>query len=104
MDIALIIAADEPAIFYRSIKAAELDLEATDVENGVYRAAYGPNGELYDINSQSDTVLITRAEEPNRPLELRRILLDFLAAMHIDLDQYAELQDLLKKCEPYAEG
>jgi len=105
VNVALIIAADEPAVFYKSIEAAELDLEAIDVEDRVYTAAFGPDGEPYHIQSQGDAVIITRAtDEPNQPQELRRVILDFLAAMHIDVDEHAELHDLLKKCEPYDEG
>lgn len=105
MDVALIVAADEPAAFYKSVAAAEADLEAIDVEEGVYTAAFGPRGEPYHIRSQGDAVIITRAtDEPNQPQALRRILLDFLAAMHIEVDDQAELHDLLEKCEPYSEG
>lgn len=105
VDVALIIAADEPAVFYKSVKAAEVDIEAIDVEDGVYTAAFGPSGEPYNIKSQGGAVVITRVtDEPNQPQELRRILLDFLAAMHIEVDDQAGLHDLLKKCEPYVEG
>ena len=47
---ALFVAADEPLLVFPSVAAAERYLEAIDVENGVYPAAYGPNGELYRIN------------------------------------------------------
>lgn len=43
--IRLIVAADEPALFYTSVSQAEMDLEAIDVRAGVYPVGYGPNGE-----------------------------------------------------------
>jgi hypothetical protein len=43
---ALFVAADEPLLIFPSIIAAERWLEAIDVENGVYPAAFGPNGSL----------------------------------------------------------
>jgi hypothetical protein len=49
---ALFVAADEPLLVYPSVGAAERDLEAIDVENGVYTAAYGPNGEPYRIRNE----------------------------------------------------
>ena len=39
MPIALIVKADEPALFFSSIRNAENYLEAIDVENKVYPAA-----------------------------------------------------------------
>jgi len=57
--IELIIAADEPALFFSSIKSAEGYLEATDVEDGIYTAAFGPNGESYQINAKENRVVIT---------------------------------------------
>lgn len=105
VNIALIIAADEPAIFYKSIKAAELDLEPVDVRAGVYRAAFGPDGELYDIGLKDDTVIITRAlDRSNETQNLRKVLVEFLTAMKTDVDEHAGLAELLEQCERYAEG
>ena len=41
----LFVAADEPLLVFPSVSVAESHLEAIDVENGVYPAAFGPNGE-----------------------------------------------------------
>lgn len=40
--IELVVAADEPALFYSSVQQAEMDLEVVDVRNGVYPGAFGP--------------------------------------------------------------
>src|SRR4051812_27052304 len=66
---ALFVAADEPLLVFPSVAAAERFLEATDVENGVYPAAYGPNGEPYRVASLGSRVIIERTGEPNRPAE-----------------------------------
>ena len=104
MSIALIIAADEPAVFYNNIESAELDLEAIDVERGVYTAAFGPRGEKYDIASTGGRVRIARQPSMDEsPEDLKKVLLEFLSAMNIDVDDKARLSYLLDKCEPYVE-
>jgi hypothetical protein len=77
---ALFVAADEPLLVFPSTPAAERYLEATDVENGVYPAAYGPNGEPYRIDSKDGCVIIEPTGEPNRPAELSLLLSKYLEA------------------------
>lgn len=77
---ALFVAADEPLLVFPSIPAAEQYLEAIDVENGVYPAAYGPNGEPYGIDSKDSCVIIEPTGEPNRPAELSLLLSRYLEA------------------------
>ena len=92
---ALFVAADEPLLVYPSTTAAERDLEAIDVENNVYSAAYGPNGEPYRIESQGNRVIVEPADEPNRPDELQALLLRYLRAIGRVPDVTASLDDLV---------
>ena len=92
---ALFVAADEPLLVYPSVAAAERDLEAIDVENGVYPVAYGPNGEPFRIESQGTRVIIELTGEPNRPDELRLLLLRYLEAIGRTPDATATFNDLV---------
>lgn len=92
---ALFVAADEPLLVYPSVAAAERHLEASDVENGVYSAAYGPNGEPYRIASESNSVIIDSTGEPSRPDELRLLLLRYLEATDRAPDANAIFEDLV---------
>lgn len=53
-------------------------LEATDVRNGVYPVAFGPNGELYRITSRRNRVIVEPTHEADRPEDLRGLLLLYL--------------------------
>jgi hypothetical protein len=77
-DGALFVAADEPLLVFPSVRAAERYIEAVDVENGVYRAAYGRNGEPYRVGSARKGVIIEPTGEPSRPEDLRVLLLKYL--------------------------
>jgi hypothetical protein len=100
----LIIAADEPALFYNSIQRAESDLEAIDVENGVYTAAYGPNGERYRIESEENLVrILLDVSEPADPQALRELVMRFLNAVKVPSEQGESLRELLQKCAPFTE-
>jgi hypothetical protein len=90
----LFVAADEPLLIYPSVAAAERDLEAIDVEDGVYPVAYGPNGEPFRIRSEGNRVIIEPTGEPNRPDELRRLLVRYLEATGCAPDATATLDDL----------
>ena len=92
---ALFVAADEPLLVYPSAAAAERNLEAIDVEDGVYPAAYGPNGEPYRIGSERNRVIIERTGEPNRPDELRVLLCRYLEAIGRPPDAGATFDDLV---------
>jgi hypothetical protein len=92
---ALFVAADEPLLIYPSVAEAECDLEAIDVEDGVYSAAYGPNGEPYRIGSEGDRVIIEPTGEPNKPDEFRALLLRYLEAIGRAPEVSASLDDLV---------
>ena len=92
---ALFVAADEPLLVYPSVAAAERHLEATDVENGVYPAAYGPNGEPYRIGSEGNRVIIEATGEPSTPDKLSLLLLRYLEATDRVPDPEATFDDLV---------
>lgn len=73
--VGLIVAADEPALYFSSIAAAEDYLEAIDVVGGVYGGAYGPGGEVYDIGVRNGRAVIRLNGEGSRPDALRALLL-----------------------------
>jgi hypothetical protein len=75
--IALIVAADEPALFVSSIEWAEQALEAIDVEDGVYTAAFGPGGEVYDIETEGTSVRFRLWGNPRATGEADMLLLSF---------------------------
>lgn len=72
--IQLIVAADEPALLFSSVKAAEGYLEAVDVRNGVYTAAYGPAGEPFSITAVGDHVVIRQSTDEPLPNQLVQLL------------------------------
>jgi hypothetical protein len=72
--IALIVAADEPALFVSSIERAEQALEAIDVEDGVYTAAFGPGGEVYDIETDGASVRFRLWGSPRSTAEAEDVI------------------------------
>lgn len=92
---ALFVAADEPLLIYPSVIAAERHLEAIDVADGIYPAAYGPKGETFRIGSEGRRVIIEPTGEPNRPDDLRPLLLRYLEATGRAPDATATFDDLV---------
>ena len=58
--IKLIVAADEPALFFASIGAAEGYLEWIDVRDGIYPIAYDPDGNVYRLREDGRNVFVER--------------------------------------------
>jgi hypothetical protein len=94
-DAALFVSADEPLLVFPSTTAAEQYLEAIDVENGVYPAAYGPHGEPYRVRTLARQVVIEPTGEPEKPEELRSLLLSYLAGRGFAADATASLEALV---------
>ena len=94
---ALFVAADEPLLIYPSKTAGERDLEAIDVVNGVYPAAYGPNGEPYEVGCDGDQVIIERTVGSNRPDELKELLLRYFEARGDSAEATASLENLVAR-------
>lgn len=96
----LIVEADEPALFFSSIATAEKYLEAIDVANGVYKAAFGPKGEPFQIKSDGNRVLISVCiGELPQTTELRAVLARFFAAIGKSISHDESLESLIRKCE-----
>ncbi|ANC52532.1 hypothetical protein A4249_01845 [Brevundimonas sp. GW460-12-10-14-LB2] len=73
----LLVAADEPALLYPSVDAAERDLEVIDVEDGVYPYAIDFDGYLYDIKTDGafKTLIIRKRPLVRNESLLRKLLL-----------------------------
>jgi hypothetical protein len=102
--IELIIAADEPALFYDSVASAVRALEPIDVRDGVYGPAYGRRGEIYGIYAVGDRVIVVpdQSKRPD-PDGLRQLLTAFLRQVTPEAELDADLAALLLRCEPYLE-
>lgn len=99
VDIELIVEADEPALFFSSVSGAEAYLEAIDVRDGVYRAAYGPDGQPFDIRAAGERVMITPALRGTEPDKLRALLLRFLESTNDKIiGPDVDLPVLLARC------
>jgi len=73
--IKLIVAADEPALFYSSIEAAQTNLEWIDVDDDVYPIAYDPDGNIYRLRTDGQRVVIERdTKSPPDPHGLNALL------------------------------
>ncbi|KDP93609.1 hypothetical protein ER13_17750 [Brevundimonas sp. EAKA] len=98
--IALIVEADEPALFFSSVSGAEGYLEAIDVNDGVYPVAYGPDGQVFQLKAIGDHVQINPVGGSKAPDELRALLLRYLsAAKQRDVKSTDALSGLLARCE-----
>lgn len=84
--IKLIVAADEPALFYSSIESAERDLEWIDVKDGVYPVAYDPDGNLYRLRYEGQKVIIERDGNKCDPAALNALLRKFIAAVYMPIE------------------
>lgn len=102
--IELVVAADEPALFYSSVQQAEMDLEAVDVRDGVFPIAYGPDGQIFKLEAIGDRVRITQAERvAPKPDNLRSLLLRYLSATGLDeISESEPLGSLLARCDAAA--
>jgi hypothetical protein len=98
-EIRLIVAADEPALFFSSVEAAETYLEAIDVEDGVYGAAHGTHGEPYVISTSGNRVIVrldpTRSPQPD---ELKKLVKAFFAAIGQPDAEDEPLPAMLARC------
>ena len=94
---ALFVEADEILLIFPSLRDAEASLEAIDVEEGTYPAAYGPNGEPYEIRAEGPWVRINRGEGANRPDELKGLLCRYLEACEDPPDADESLDELVAR-------
>ncbi len=102
--IGLIVEADEPALFFSSVEAAERYIEPIDARAGVYPIAYATDGTVYDITTVSDAVrIIPRRNEPPHYAELRAVLSKFLRQVDVHVENNESLASLLSKCERFVD-
>ncbi|EFO33791.1 hypothetical protein TRICHSKD4_0905 [Roseibium sp. TrichSKD4] len=101
----IVVAADEPALFYDSIASAELHLESTDVQDGVYGPVFGIKGEVYSIRTAGDRVAII-ADPLGRTdvIGLKEVLSTFLRTIKPDMVIPDCLDTMLQLCTPYLES
>lgn len=99
-EVKLIVAADEPAIFFASVEDAESWMEAVDVEDGVYSAAFGPSGEPHGITTDGTCVRIAETGESPQPEALKALLLRYFDAIGEKPSTDLDLPTLLKRCSP----
>ncbi len=85
-------------LFFSSVEAAQIFLEAIDVDNGEYPRAWGSKGEPYRLTSQDGAVLVVEDESRSKcPTELEDFLRRYLGEKAAESD---DLRALLRKCEP----
>lgn len=103
--VGLVVAADEPALFFSSPATAEEYLEAVDVHAGTYPESYGPAGGPFEISVDpfNKVVIIKREDCPYRPERMREIVERFLRACGISYSEDMTNETLLKLCSPYVD-
>ena len=92
---ALFVAADDALLVFPSAVVATSSLEATDVVEGLYPAAYGPEGAAYRLRCEGNRVLIEANGEANRPDELKALLLCHLEACEEPADATQSLEEIV---------
>jgi hypothetical protein len=94
---ALFVDCDEPLRLFPSAAAAERHLQAIGIENGTCPTAYGPKGEVYDVRSENGRIVIARANEPDRPDNLKDLLLHYLECCEEPEDPTQKLDCLVNE-------
>lgn len=98
--IQIIVAADEPALFFSSVAAAEGYIEAGDVDTCT--AIYGSKGEVYSIRAfNSRTIIEFNESESAKPNELVDLLLNFLSSINVTPKSNNSVSVLLEQCETH---
>lgn len=93
----LFVAADEPLLFFASVRAAEAYLEAVDVRDGAYPAAYGPGGEPFRIGTDGERVVIAPTGEAARPEALKALLTGYFEAVGESVGPDEDLAALVER-------
>ena len=92
---AIFVAMGECALIFPSAAAGQKLLKASDVEDGLCRCAFGPNGEPYRIVCEGNRVLISRTGESSQPDDLRALLLQHLEACEDPADATQPLDEIV---------
>lgn len=96
----LIVEADEPVVFFASVRDAERWMEPVDVKDGVYSAAFGPAGEPHVISTDGKTVVIRPTGGAPQPEALKTLLLRYFSATGQATSDEISLPALLTRCSP----
>lgn len=92
----LIIAEGLDLHLYESVQDAALDLEAIDVQDGIY-VGYDSEGRALRLTVRDDRVEISDAETaPEHQRQLAELLREALAAVGRPMQAEAELKDLVE--------
>lgn len=92
---ALFLECADPIRVFPSIAAAGRHLESLGLESGECSIAYGPSGEIYRIRTEGSRIRIDRSEEPDRPEELKHLLLHYFECCEDPWDATDELNCLV---------
>lgn len=86
---------------YDSVSDAELDLEAIDVEEGIYEA-YDSQGRKLQVESEGQTVRIVEPGTGQTGVpDLRDLLIEFLTIEGKNPNPEERLESLIELCSPY---
>lgn len=86
---------------YDSISDAELDLEAIDIEDGIYEI-YDSEGRILEATTEGQTVrLVEAVTDHGSPPPLRGRLIEFLIRVDQRPDSEERLDRLIEMCYPY---
>ncbi len=94
---ALFVECADPVRVFPSVTAAERQLENLGLERDECSIAYGPRGEVYRIQTDSAGVRIERSDEPERPDELKFLLLHYFECCEDPWDATDELECLVNE-------
>lgn len=75
-------------------------MEPIDVEDGIYGAAFGPNGEPHTISTDGTCVHIEETGDAPQPEALKAVLLRYFNAIGETPSPDIELSVLLQRCSP----
>ena len=94
---ALFVECTDPLRLFPSIPVAASALETMGLESRDCSRAYGPRGEIYRIRTEGGHVSIERSGEPDRPDELKNLLLHYFECCEDPWDPTDELNCLVQE-------
>ena len=94
-DGAMFVDAGEALLIFPSLAQAAISLDPNDVTEGMHPLAYGPNGEPHFVRCEGGRVVVERTGQPNRPDELKSLLLRHLEACEDPADATQPLEELV---------
>lgn len=92
---ALFLECADPIRVFPSTAAAARHLENLGLESEECSIAYGPSGEIYRVRTEEGRFRIERSREPDRPDELKSLLLHYFECCEDPWDATDELNCLV---------